>query len=331
MSFEKAKQLVELATFVAGRKFGVTLNDVCERFSVSKRTSQRILHALELQFSDTTSFFDDEGRKRWCLPTGALRDLLSLNSDELAALDLAIKVMGKSAAAPEVANLEALREKILALVPRSAIARLAPDHEALLEAQGLAVRPGPVARLPEGISLTISTALKTSQCLSIKYRSAGTEVPTLRIVEPYGMLIGARRYIVAKPRNDPKKEMRYYLADRIVSAELTGETFERDQDFDINDLAKTAFGTFQNSSEYGDVVWKFSSDVAAHARAFVFHPSQTFESDADGSLIVKFKASGHLEMCWYLYTWGNKVEVLAPEALRAMVEMHRRDDFPALP
>lgn len=331
MSFEKAKQLIELATFVAGRKFGVTLDDVCERFSVSKRTSQRILHALELQFSETSSSFDEEGRKRWRLPPGGLRDLLSLTSDELAALDLAIRVMEKSAAAPEVASLQLLREKILALVPRSAIMRLAPDHEALLEAQGLAVRPGPVARLADGISSIVSTALKTSQCLLIDYRSAGSGVPTPRIVEPYGMLIGTRRYIVAKPRNDENDAMRYYLADRILSAELTGETFERDPSFDINDLAKTAFGTFQNHSEFGEVVWKFDPDVASHARAFVFHPNQTLENADDGSLIVKFHASGHLEMCWYLYTWGNKVEVLAPKALRSMVEHYRRADFPALP
>jgi predicted DNA-binding transcriptional regulator YafY len=42
-------------------------------------------------------------------------------------------------------------------------------------------------------------------------------------------------------------------------------------------------------------------------------------------------ASGHLEMAWHLYQWGDKVEVLAPPALRTMVENHRRGDFPALP
>ena len=46
---------------------------------------------------------------------------------------------------------------------------------------------------------------------------------------------------------------------------------------------------------------------------------------------VRFTASGHLEMAWHLYTWGDAVEVLAPQPLRAMVERHRRGDFPALP
>ena len=65
--------------------------------------------------------------------------------------------------------------------------------------------------------------------------------------------------------------------------------------------------------------------------SFVFHPAQVLEDQPDGSLIVRFKAAGHLEMCWHLYTWGDKVEVLAPKSLRKMVHPYRRSDFPALP
>jgi predicted DNA-binding transcriptional regulator YafY len=36
-------------------------------------------------------------------------------------------------------------------------------------------------------------------------------------------------------------------------------------------------------------------------------------------------------MAWHLYTWGDKVEVIAPAKLRDMVEHHRRADFAALP
>jgi predicted DNA-binding transcriptional regulator YafY len=36
-------------------------------------------------------------------------------------------------------------------------------------------------------------------------------------------------------------------------------------------------------------------------------------------------------MCWHLYSWGDKVEVLEPEELRDMVSGFRRSDFRALP
>lgn len=331
MSFEKAQQLLELATFVAAHRVGVTLNDVGERFAFSRRTAQRIMHALEAQFPDTESGFDEEGHKRWRLQTGALRDLLTLTSDELAALDLSIETLERNAQSIEATELRRLREKILALVPRSKIARLETDHEALLEAQGLAARPGPSARIAPQIALTISTALKSSERLKIVYHSRGSAKPTARIVEPYGVLIGVRRYLVARPKADTKGPLRYYVAERIQSAELTGESFIRDPSFDIDKHAQKAFGAFQNDAEYGEVVWKFKPGVAAHARAFLFHPTQVLEDLPDGSLMVRFNASGHLEMCWHLYMWGDQVEVLAPEVLRRMVEPYQRADFLALP
>jgi predicted DNA-binding transcriptional regulator YafY len=331
MSFEKAQQLLELATFVAARRMGVTLDDVGERLDISRRTAQRIMHALEAQFPDTESGFDEDGHKRWRLQTGALRDLLTLTSDELAALDLAIETLNRNALGVEAAELRRLREKILALVPRSKIARLETDHEALLEAQGLAARPGPSARIAPEIASTISMALKSSQRLKIVYHSRGSAEPTARIVEPYGVLIGIRRYLVAKPKADNGGPLRYYVAERIESAELTTESFVRDPDFDIDQHAQKAFGAFQNDTEYGEVVWKFKPGTASHARAFLFHPTQILEDLPDGSLIVRFSAAGHLEMCWHLYMWGDQVEVLAPEVLRKMVEPYRRSDFFALP
>jgi hypothetical protein len=51
MSFKKAQHFMDLATFAA-RHLAVTLDDVGERFGISKRTAQRILHGLEVQFPD---------------------------------------------------------------------------------------------------------------------------------------------------------------------------------------------------------------------------------------------------------------------------------------
>jgi predicted DNA-binding transcriptional regulator YafY len=220
MSFEKAQQLLELATFVASRRMGVTLNDVGERLGISKRTSQRILHTLEVQFPDTQASFDENGHKRWRLQTGALRDLLTLTPDELAALDLSIETLERNSLGVEADQLRSLREKTLALVPRNKVARLETDHEALLEAQGLAARPGPTARLTPEISAKISMALKGSERLKIVYHSRRNSEATVRVVEPYGVLIGMRRYLVAKSLSDPDGPLRYFVADKIQSAEL---------------------------------------------------------------------------------------------------------------
>ena len=331
MSFWKAEQLLALATLAASRHSGVTLDDVIERFSVSKRTAQRMLRALEAQFTDTSISTDGEGRRRWQLPSGALRDLMTLSPEELAALDIAIETLKRCGLAVEADELLDLREKILALVPRSKAARLETDHEALLEAQGLATRPGPRQRIDRKIAAAIAEAIKACRILEVEYQSRGEPAPRVRRLAPYGLLTGLRRYLAARPDDDRTGPVRLYVVENIRAAKVGKDVFERAPAFNLQAFANRAFGVFQNEEEFGAVVWRFSPKAAAHARGFEFHPAQVMEEQPDGSLIVRFSAAGHLEMAWHLYVWGHDVEVLAPEHLREMVHAHRRSDFPSLP
>ena len=219
----------------------------------------------------------------------------------------------------EAEDLLGLREKILALVPRSRVARIETDLDALLEAQGLAARPGPRQRIERKIVAAISDAIKASRMLEVEYRARHETTPRSRKLQPYGLLTGLRRYLVVRSARDASGPMRLYVVENIRSARVGMESFERDPAFELKVFADRAFGVFQNEEEFGEVVWRFLPDAAAHARGFEFHRSQQMEEQADGSLIVRFSASGHLEMCWHLYVWGDQVEVLAPESLRDMV------------
>ena len=94
------------------------------------------------------------------------------------------------------------------------------------------------------------------------------------------------------------------------------------------EYSRRSFGVFHE--EPVEVAWKFSPRAAPDARDFVFHPDQTTEELEDGSLIVRFKAGGKLEMCWHLYMWGADVEVLEPRELAEMCEGFQRP-WPGLP
>lgn len=101
--------------------------------------------------------------------------------------------------------------------------------------------------------------------------------------------------------------------------------------FDLERHAARSFGSFHCDKEFGAVIWRFDSRAAYVAREYVFHPDQVIEEDGDGGLIVTFDACGWLEMAWHLYKWGDTIEVIAPEELRALVAGYRRSDFPSLP
>jgi predicted DNA-binding transcriptional regulator YafY len=331
MSFTKGADLLQLATMAAARREGVTIEVVQRTFAVSWRTAQRMLRALERQFGETTTEIGEDRRWRWKLPQEAVRGLLSLEAEELAALDLAVEALQRQGQGASVDTLSSLREKILALTQRGRGPHLEPDHEALLEAQGVAVRPGPRPFNDPKVTKTVTEAIKAGRCLKVLFRRHGQPRAKWITLAPLGILIGLRRYLVAIFPGEEGARARLHRFEGIRKAELSEESFGRPAGFDLHRFARRSFGMYQDEREYGEVVWRFLPKAAAAARDFEFHPDQVQERRKDGSLVVRFKAAGHLEMCWYLYAWGDGVEVLAPEALRRRCESYRRSDFESTP
>lgn len=330
MSFGKAVDLLRLAMMSSGRR-GVCLADVEAAFGGVRRTAQRMIAALQEAFPATEHHIGEDGRHYWTLPARAIAPLLSPSADELVAMAAAITELGRAGMGSEAALLRGLSHKVRALVPPEKGTRLAVDEEALLEAMGYAARPGPRPTLNSQVDAAISHALKGPFHLEIDYRSRGETVPSLRTIAPYGLLLGARRYLVGIDTARDDGRLRHYRVEDISRAQPLDSSFDYPADFNVADYAERAFGSFHNDQEYGEVAWKFAPEAVDRARRFLFHPSQTSELLDDGSLVVRFHASGHLEMAWHLYSWGASVEVLAPPALAAMVHPYRRADFPSLP
>lgn len=330
MSFSKAVDLLRLARMAAGR-VGVTFTDIEREFGVVRRTAQRMADALAQVFPDTESYYDADGLKRWRVPAGRIAEFFSPTADEIAALELASSTIERQGLETEAAQLRSLRETIKILVNDRRRRGLEADEDALLEAMGHAARPGPQPVTRPDVDRAIAEALKGLTVLEIRYKARGDEMARPRRIEPYGLLLGSRRYLVARDPSRADGRLRHYRVEDIESAELTSDWFERDPEFSLSEHANRAFGVFQNDAEYGEVVWKFSPQAADHAARFRFHPDQTSDRQDDGSLIVRFTACGHLEMCWHLYAWGDQVEVIEPPALADLVRDFRRSDFPGLP
>jgi predicted DNA-binding transcriptional regulator YafY len=330
MSFGKAVDLLRLAMMASTRR-GICLDDVESEFGCVRRTAQRMIAALEEAFPAIEHRIDDDRHHYWCLPARAIAHLLTPTADELVAMAAAIEELQRVGMVSEAQRLSSLDRKVRSLIPPESGARLAVDEEALLEAMGYAMRPGPQPAISQDIDQAISKALKGPFHLKLKYQSRGDARPSWRTIEPLGLLLGARRYLVG--RDVAKKDGRYrhYRVEDISAAEVLESSFEYPAVFDLRAHASRAFGSFHNDAEFGEVVWRFAPEAAERARRYLFHPSQRSEGCDDGSLVVRFEASGHLEMAWHLYAWGSDVEVLAPDKLAAMVNPFRREDFPSLP
>lgn len=327
MSFAKAQDLLRLAQMAAARRGGVSLEDICTEFGVSHRTAQRMTEALDAAFANVTTTDAEDRRRYWRLDTPPSERLQPRQETAIEALEIAARAARDQARLRHARALEELRDGLLArLTPRDA-SRSEADAEAVLAGLGQVMRPGPTVVLRPEVTNAVIEALRGPFRLRVIYGSAGAAP---RMIEPHGLLLGHRSYLVARQPARSETILNFRM-DRIHEAEVMEESFAFAPDFALDDYAAKAFGVYQDPAQYGEVIWRFTPEAAARAAEFRFHPTQVLEPQDDGSLIVRFTAAGWLEMAWHLYQWGDKVEVIAPDGLRALVKGYRRPDFEALP
>ncbi|MBW7850946.1 MAG: WYL domain-containing protein [Rhodospirillales bacterium] len=324
--YEKADNLMQLALDMQAARGGLSLADIQERCGVGRRTAMRMRDALLRNFPQVVERVGDDRIKRWHIPPGTLDRLVAFSPDEIADLEGAARLMEEQNRPDAAARLGEVAAKIKALMRPELARRVAPDIEALLEAEGLAFRPGPRPAIDLDVVEALREAIKACRQVSFQYRKRGARRPQRRQVHPYGFLYGHRHYLVALDPNDGLHKL-FSLAG-IGEARLLGEGFVRDPQFSLAAFARRSFGVFQENPV--EVAWRFLPQAAEEAASFVFHPDQRKTWEDDGSLTVRFTAGGWLEMAWHLYTWGDAVEVLSPPELARHVARHR-PSWPALP
>jgi predicted DNA-binding transcriptional regulator YafY len=328
MRFEKADNLLQLALEMQAARGGLSLQNIEQRFSVGRRTAMRMRDAILRNFPQAEEVPTNERTKRWRLPSGVLDRLVNFSADELAALEAATDLLRAENRADQVRELETLSSKVRALMRPEVARRVEPDLDALLEAEGLAMRPGPRPRISVSVTECLRQAIKACSKVRLRYRNRRDGRINRRLVHPYGFLHGHRHYLVAWHEHPKANVFSIFSLPNIEEAELLDEPFERAPNFSLDEFAERSFGLFQE--EPFDVVWRFTPEAAGDAANFQFHPSQIVTNQPDGSLIVRFHAGGSLEMAWHLYTWGDKVEVLEPAWLAEQVQ-GQRVAWPALP
>ena len=313
MRFDRAADIVRLATRLQGTWSGLTLADIQREFEVSRRTAERLRDAVVEVFGPLEAVATEDTRRHWRLRAPVLRRLVSLTAEELAELTAAAAALQRAGLEERSLMLHRLADKLRAVLETDALSRIEPDLQALTEAEGLAMRPGPRPRLDEGLIARLRHAISASRVVSFQYAARATGGRTPRRIEPYGLIYGNRAFLVG--RSAGGTELQLWRLAKMSAAAVTAEPFTRDQAFDLQRFARRSFGTFQEQPVA--VVLRFAARVAEDVAEFLFHPNQTVERNGDGSVSVRFTAGAIKEICWHLVTWGTAVTVEQPACLRS--------------
>jgi predicted DNA-binding transcriptional regulator YafY len=312
MRYEPSQRLFRLARSLAASRTGLTLDEMAAELEVGRRTAERLRDSLAAMFPQMGCWDDEERVRRWRLPGSALVGVVEPRPEAVAAIETAARECAMRGEADRAALLREASTTLRAVMAPDALRRAEPDIAALMEAEGIAMRPGPRPIIAAGVLPTLRRAILGMQLVVVRYAGPDADEPATRILCPYGILYGGRGWLVAHA--DQLPDMRLWRLDRIVSIDLLDRGFARREDFDLAAYAAQSFGVFQE--EPIDVVLRFEQGAADDAAGWLFHPSQSIEREPDGALIVRFRAGGVLEMCWHLFTWGTAVSIVAPEELR---------------
>jgi predicted DNA-binding transcriptional regulator YafY len=313
MRHDKATRLLDLARMLAGSSEGLTLDEMARAMDVGRRTAERMRDAVWAAFPQMEAI-DDPPTKRFRIPSGLDSLFQTPTAEELAALRTAADSYAAGGAEGRSAALYALERKLLSALRGAARRKVAPDVEALVQAETIAVHPGPRPFESEQVLTAIRTAVKSLQALSFRYEG-GSAPGRTRKVTPLGILFGHANYLVAMEGRDPKP--RTFRLDRMQAVTALDEPASPPEDFSLQAFADESFGIYHGQIE--DVVLRIGPARAEDALRWRFHPNQTVTQESDGSVTVAFRASGMLELSWHLFTWGDAVEIVSPPGLREMM------------
>lgn len=319
MRHDKAATLLRLARALAGSAEGLTLDEMAQQAGVDRRTAERMRDRLYDLFPSMEAVADPP-TKRFRIPAGLDGFMQAPGVDELAALSAAASELEAAGAGARAAALRGLEAKVLSALRSPARRRIAPDLEALLQSEAIAVQAGPRPSEDEAVLGAVRQAVMAGRLIAFDY-GGGSTPGRRREVTPYGLLFGRSNYLVAsEPGVD---EPRNWRLDRLSRVEVLPRLGARPQGFSLQAYADRSFGIYQDAQE--DVVLRFSPAAADGALRWRFHVGQEVRREPDGAVEVRFRASGMRELAWHLVTWGEDVQVLAPERLRlVLVELLSR-------
>ncbi len=299
-------RLLDILRALESAHLGLTVEQLLEqlRLNSSQRTVYRDLDHLE-----TAGFPIERHGSRFVVSGRALASE-TLPPSQILSLLLAEDFLSPLQGSAIQKDLSTLRESLrsrLSWKGRAWIDAVRSTIAATTRAPALQLTPQALDALQE--------ALVVEQLLCIEY--AAPDKPTqCRIVEPHLLNCeGDDAYLVAYCQE--ARAFRTFALQRIRSAELLDDTFERRSDFDPTQYVGGSFGAFHGAAH--EVLLRFHADVAHLAHERRGHNSQTVSQWADGSVDVRMTAEGLSEIAAWVASFGGQVRALAPEELRSSV------------
>ena len=202
-----------------------------------------------------------------------------------------------------------------------------------------------VETIPSGKKFLVPLmgAMQDNSILSMTYKRYGEQNPEKVRIRPYAVKESAQRwYLIGY--SEERESCRVYALDRIQSLEILKEKFRMPENFDVDGLFATSFGTYLSDTPGKTIIFKAYGKEASYIRDLPLHHSQEeitgtnsgwhHEGDAadktetgadkEGSATFRIFVSPNTSLYLEFLGHGPNLEVLSPPEVREkLAEMAR--------
>jgi predicted DNA-binding transcriptional regulator YafY len=307
---DRLARMTRLLAILQAHPDGIRTSDLAERVGMSVRTVYRDLRAIDEEIG--VPVWAEGGL--WGVDTDkAFLPPLKLTQSEAMAVVLSARLMVRYADKYDP-DLAAAFEKLAVGLPPA----LGEFVERTLDIMSTAPRD---SVFNEHVRL-LTKAWAERRVVTIEYQPArydGGASPRRATVRPYLIEPSLQTHALYLMGYDEERgAIRTFKIERIAEAALTPRTFEPPDAAGTTEELRPAWDIIADQAST-TVVLRFTPNVAARVMETRWHPTQTAETAADGSLRWQVTVAGTIEIRLWILSWGDEVEVLEPEALRADV------------
>lgn len=308
----KAERLEEMKRLYIQRAYSDI--EMAGRLGVTRETVFRDRRELSTQYP-----IEKDAQGRYHIPRTRLISEIKLNLHEALTLYLAGRKTSRQTRFYQPYTVNAV-EKLAATLRQPMTERLLKSAERLMGQE----------KNPDKIKIieTVTQAWVEQRKVRIEYQALGSDGFTRHTINPYIIepsIWTDGVYVIAQ--SDFNDQIFAFKMDRILSAALSGETFEVPESFNDEELLKHAWGIWYGSKKPEQVTLRFSPtpSIIQRLEESVWHPLQSIEPTEDGGRIWSVEIAEWREMLPWIRGWGADVEVLEPKELRDEIIKNARN------
>jgi predicted DNA-binding transcriptional regulator YafY len=298
----------KILRILESRKRGLTVADLSSKLDVPSRTVYRDLEAV--QEAGFPLYTEREGRSSfWRLVDGFKSSLpLPFTITELMALHMSRDILRVFDGTVFQESIESLFDKVKTSLPAETIRYL----ERISQRVSVGFGPAKDFQTVREIISQVSEATGKRQRVEISYKAASTGKETIRKIDPYQVwAMNGGFYLIGLCHL--RNSVRTFALERVKHLSVLDESFHFPEHFSLEEYLQTAFRVMRGDPKVVKV-W-FSPGAARVVRERIWHPTQEFREQEDGSLVITLEVPINYEIISWILGFGSAAEVLQPVSL----------------